>query len=297
MSDVTLLDEGPSREGGSGTVRSMISQLTALLEGGPGENPREEAEWILVDVLGVTRAQLNLRGGLELNHGEAEQAWVLAARRVRGIPLQLVLGSWDFYGLRLAMRDGVFIPRPETEVLVEKVLELGGKSAGLRVLDLGTGTGAIPLAIKSQRPGWTMVACDKNLKAVELARRNAGDLGLEVTILHHDFTVPFAATDPFDIVVSNPPYIPQDQLETLDAQVAEYDPHTALFGGTDGLEAIRLVIRRSGELLPAGGHLLMEMAIDQGPAITELLEMSGFETLRIVKDLAGLPRVIHGRRR
>lgn len=208
-------------------------------------------------------------------------------RRARGEPVAYILGRKEFYGLELSVNPAVLVPRPETELLVELALQHEFSS----VVDLGTGSGAIALALKRHRPAARVVAVEASAAALMVARRNAAALGLGVEFAHGRWLEPFPGQR-FDLIVSNPPYVAAG-----DPHLAElaYEPQSALVSGADGLDAIREIATAAPARLRQGGWLLLEHGMGQDGAVRALLEKPGLEELTTWPDLAGIPRVTGGR--
>ncbi len=250
-----------------------------------------DADLLLLAARGVDAAALHAsRSWLPAHDTDALPLDVLAIyrsfleRRLAGEPLAYIVGGKEFYGLPLMVDARVLVPRPDTETLVDWTLELYPDAAApaCRLLDLGTGSGAIALALKHMRPSWTIDAVDASSAALAVAAANADRLQLPLTLLHGPWFAPVQAR--YDCIVSNPPY------------VAEADPHlpalmhepmSALTSGPDGLNDIRLIVAGAPAHLLPGGHLLLEHGHDQGPAVQVLLAAAGFETLPSRHDLAG----------
>jgi release factor glutamine methyltransferase len=209
------------------------------------------------------------------------------ARRMRGEPVAYILGRKEFYSLDLLVTPDVLIPRPETELLVERSLEREPRS----VLDLGTGSGAIALALKRHLPRARIVAVDASRAALEVARGNARRLGLAVEFLEGRWFEP--VTGRFDLVVANPPYVAEGDPHLADLG---FEPRAALVAGADGLDAIRDICHRAPEHLEPGGWLLVEHGVGQAQAVRGLFARAGLEALETWPDLAGIPRVTGGRR-
>jgi release factor glutamine methyltransferase len=209
-------------------------------------------------------------------------------RRRSGEPVAYILGRQEFYGLRLAVNPAVLIPRPETELLVELALQRDFTSA----VDLGTGCGALALAIKMHRPGARVVAVEASAAALEVAKRNGVALGMDIEWRHGRWFAPLAG-ERFDLIASNPPYVAAG-----DPHLAElrFEPASALVSGADGLDAIREIVAAAPAHLVDGGWLLLEHGIGQDGAVRELLERAGLEEVRTWPDLAGIPRVSGAKR-
>lgn len=220
---------------------------------------------------------------------EVEDAFLGFARRRRaGEPVAYILGRREFYSLELSVNPAVLIPRPETELLVDLALERRPAS----VLDLGTGSGAVALAIKRHLPGARVVAVDSSAAALAVARRNAVKLNLEVEFRHGRWFEPVAG-ERFDLVVSNPPYVAEGDPHLPDLR---HEPAAALVSGPDGLDAIREITSAAGLFLEPAGWLLLEHGQGQDPAVGDLLERGGLESVHTWPDLAGIGRVSGGKR-
>ena len=238
-----------------------------------------------------------------LGHGEtildAQQSaeWqTLSARRARGEPLAYLVGRKEFHGLMLEVDPRVLVPRPDTEVLVDWALEIlqSGRSteSPARVVDLGTGSAAVALAIKAACPPASVFASDQSREALDVARLNAVRLGLEIDLRHGSWWAPWQGHS-FRVAVSNPPYLADDDPH-LDALAEE--PAGALVAGCDGLAALREIVASAADHLEPGGWLLLEHGFEQAPAVTELLVAAGFSSVETRQDLGGRERCSGGRR-
>ena len=226
---------------------------------------------------------------------EARSAFaVLAARRARGEPMAYILGEREFYGLELRVTPAVLIPRPETELLVERALERIPENAASRVLDLGTGSGAIAIALAKARPRAQLTAVDVDYAALGVARENARRHGVEVRFFCGDWYGPLAA-ETFDLIVSNPPYVAEGDPHLALGDV-RFEPRRALLGGADGLDCIRAVIAGAKRHLRSGAWLLFEHGYDQAEACRALLQGEGYAAAQTWPDLAGIARVSGARR-
>ncbi len=240
-----------------------------LAERGIG-NARREAEWIFAEALGLSRIELYTRFDMPLDDAEVERLRALVMRRGRREPLAYVLGTQDFMGLRLMVGPGVLVPRPETEELVEAVVkELPIGPA--RVLDVGTGSGAIALALKRARPDCEVEGVDRSEAALAFARRNAEALGLSVAFVHGHLG---QGRSGYQVVVANLPYIAEAERAECDPELA-FEPAEALFAGADGLALIRELVADARRLLVPGGTLWLEHGWRQGPAIAALCRGHG----------------------
>lgn len=252
-----------------------------------------DAPVLLAHALGVSRTWLVAHPDDALAPDDAAAFAVLAERRRGGEPVAYLTGRREFFGLSLAVSPAVLIPRPETETLVEFALARFAAATPLRVLDLGTGSGAIALAIAHSRPRASVLASDLSSVALEVARGNAGGLGLSnVEFVVSDWFEGIAA-GPFDIVVSNPPYIEaaDPHLEQGDLR---FEPRSALTPGTDGLAALRHIVAAAPCHLAAGGTLAVEHGYDQAAAVAAMLVAAGFVEVAATRDLAGIVRVSAG---
>jgi len=254
------------------------------------ESPRLDAELLLGDVLKLNRVGLYLHFDRPLNADELTAYRALVKRRAAREPLAYIRGHCEFWSLSLQVSPAVLIPRPDTEVLVEEALKLLPQAG--RVLDIGTGSGAIAIAIAHERPQADVAAIDISAAALKVAEANALDNGVQVH---------FAAGDldrleggPFDLLVSNPPYIAEKERATLMPEVGRFEPHQALFSGADGLAAIRRIVAQAPALLADNGWLLLEVGYDQAVAVRDLLAAAGLTQLFIRDDYAGIPRVVGG---
>jgi release factor glutamine methyltransferase len=246
-----------------------------------------EARLLLAAATGFSEASVLAHPERVLT-AEIEKAFAqMAARRAAGEPVAYILGHKEFYGLELAVNPAVLIPRPETELLVDLALAREPKS----VLDVGTGSGAIALAIKRHRPQVRVVATDASAAALEVARRNAVRFNLEIELRHGRWFEPVAG-ERFEAIISNPPYvvIGDPHLAAL-----PYEPRIALLGGADGLDGFRVLAREAPAHLLPGGWLLVEHGEGQHEAVRGLLEAAGLETTASWPDLAGIPRVSGGK--
>ena len=248
---------------------------------------RREARLILAAVTGSSEASVLAHPEKPLLEKERSQFLEMAARRAAGEPVAYILGHKEFYGLELAVDPAVLIPRPETELLVDLALARNPQS----VLDIGTGSGAIALAIKRHRPEVRVVATDASAEALEVARRNAVRFNLDVELRHGRWFEPVAG-ERFEAIISNPPYVVvgDPHLAAL-----PYEPRIALLGGADGLDGFRVLAREAPAHLLPGGWLLVEHGEGQHEAVRGLLEAAGLETTASWPDLAGIPRVSGGK--
>lgn len=255
-----------------------------------------DAQVLLAHVLNVDRAWLIAHATESLSPADGERFFALVQRRRDGLPVAYLTGRREFWGLSLTVDRSVLIPRPETEALVECALRHLPAARPLRVADLGTGCGAIALAIASERPCAEVLGTDRSPAALALAAANAERLRIaNVRWLESDWyaAIPIAQAR-FDLIASNPPYVATDDAHLYEGDV-RFEPRTALDAGVDGLAALRIVIRGARERLAANGTLVVEHGHDQSAEVRDLLRETGFADLESLRDLAGHPRVACGR--
>ena len=274
-------------------VLPSASQARALLAWAERElksvsdSARLDAELLLAASAGIARAALIAHPERFVGETEARRLAAAVARRSRGEPLAYITGRREFYSIDLAVDASVLVPRPETELLVEHAL-VSLPAGKPRVLDLGTGSGAIALAIKRERPGCEVTGVDVSAAAIQVARANAARLGLDVRFLESDWFAALAG-ERFDAIVANPPYVAS--ADPAFAALA-HEPRGALDGGPDGLDAYRKIFVRAGAHLETRGVLLVEHGADQRDLLTAMAPTAGFRVAAIVDDLAGLPRLL-----
>jgi release factor glutamine methyltransferase len=260
-----------------------------------------EAELLFTEILHCDRQSLYLDKNIPWGKDQSRLVSAVLKRRLSGEPLQYILGKADFMGLEFRVSSGVLIPRPETEILVEAVIKLirglKAQGRGARVLDLGTGSGCIAVALKKFIPGIEAAAVDISEKALQTARENAFRHRVDIRFVSGDL---FAGLKPredlYDLIVSNPPYIPADEIDTLALEVRR-EPRASLDGGKDGLDFYRRIISGSPRYLKPGGVLVFEIGFGQEEAIKNIFLKSGFfEIIDIIKDYNQINRVIIGRK-
>jgi release factor glutamine methyltransferase len=281
------------------TIRALIAEAEQVLAKGPHpERARRDAETLLLHVFPRrNRAWLIAHNDETLPDDQAAHFAALIVRRSSGEPIQYILGEAEFYSLPFLVTPNVLIPRPETEHLVEKVIQLAPLFSKPRVVDVGTGSGAIAIAVAHEWPGAAITATDISAPALALAARNAERLGFanRIRFLQSDLLAAIAH-ERFDIVVSNPPYVPATDRDSLSVEVREHEPALALFAGDDGLDIYRRLIPDAFAVLEPGGHLLMEIGYGQSASVAMLLKGAGFEKIEFVPDLQGIARVACGQR-
>lgn len=271
-------------------IREGTERLQARARG----DARLDAETLMMHVLGRNKAYLYAHPEVELACGELNRYQEALQRRAAGEPLQYITGHQEFWGLDLLVTPAVLVPRRETEHAVEAALELLREIKSPRVIDVGTGSGCIALALASELPGASLNAVDISNDALEVARKNAKRLNLldRVAFSQSDLLGSYLnGALAFDMVVSNPPYVGNSEADKLQVEVREHEPHQALFGGgVEGLDIYRRLIPQAARVLKPGGWLVMEIGYTQEQAIRDLLK--DWKDVRCVPDLRGIPRVV-----
>ncbi len=258
-------------------------------------SPRMNAELLAMFVLGCDRAYLYAHGDRALTREELARYDDALGERARGVPAQYITGHQEFWGMDLIVSPAVLIPRPETEHVIETVLELARDRVPHRMVDVGTGSGCIALALAQEFPKAEIHATDISPQALEIARANAARHQLQQRIQFHQADLLAGLEESaFDYVVSNPPYIGDWEADSVEAQVRRFEPHQALFAGPSGLEVFARLIPQARKVLQSGGWLVMEMGQPSRDRVCELLK--GWEEIRVVNDLQGIARVIAARR-
>lgn len=283
------------------TVREAISDIANALEAAQVNEPDVEARWIASHLLGTSLSQLQLNARDEFPSDLHEQVRTVLERRKTHEPLQHILGTVSFCGIELEVSPAALIPRPETELLAECAWSWLNErpSEPLRVLDVGTGTGCLAIAISQFAPQTSVCAVDISLAALELARRNAAKAGVSdhVDIRQSDLFAAVEDETPFDLIVSNPPYIPRDEMQSLQIEVREYDPELALVGGADGLDFYRLFAEQAENHLATGGRLMCEFGDGQEADLADMFGTSPWICEGIRNDLSDRPRFFIARHR
>ena len=291
-------------------LANLLFEATAHLAAHGIQNPRLDAEVLLIHTLGISKTALYTRLHTSLDTSYCTAFWQQIARRVKREPLQYITGIQEFWSLDFCVDHHVLIPRPETELVVEVGLELLGAPYSpqqpIHILDLGTGSGCITIALATQLPQAQFWAGDVSCDALAVARENAQRHGVDdrITFIQTDMADITDMHDSlesmrsnFDLIVTNPPYITQPELTTLQPEVRDWEPHLALDGGQDGLDFYRCLLQNCPMLLRLGGWLIMEIGHDQSETIRRLAEAQPTLTSCSVKrDYAGLPRVVSAQR-
>lgn len=274
------------------SVAQCLKKAELLFE--HSDSARRDAEVLLCHALGKPRVYLFTWPDKDLNDTELVQFESSLARRQRGEPVAYILGEKEFWSLSLKVNPSTLIPRPDTELLVETALELLPESAR-SLIDLGTGTGAIALALGTERPEWSLLALDKSAEAAALAEENRQALKLEnVKVLQSDWFEQVQSTG-FHAVISNPPYIDPDD-EHLSQGDVRFEPHSALISESEGLSDIQHIVVEAWPRLLEGGWLMLEHGYQQAPRVQELMALQGYGDIHTRKDIAGQPRITLGKK-
>ena len=277
------------------TRRETVDRLTARLVPLYGEREaRAIARNAIAELAGLPLSALLTDPGAEL---AAEGLAEAEAQLIAGKPLQYVVGHTEFCGHRFAVREGVLIPRPETEELVDRILR--SERGSRRMLDVGTGSGCIAASLALALPEAEVFAADISDEALAVAAENFRTLDARVTLRKADALNGLAEVFPerFDVIVSNPPYVTTAEMETLDPSVRDYEPHLALWGGDDGLDFYRAIVRNFTPALNPGGWLCFEFGMGQDAAVCDLLRRAGYEIAELKKDTADITRAVLARKR
>ena len=282
-------------------IRDALKRGCEVLEGAGSESPRLDAQVLLLAVLREERTVLVSHPEWELASQEEQLYNQYISERALGKPVSYITGMKEFMGLEFAVNEAVLIPRPETELLVEEAVRvLNGKA--MRVLDLCTGSGAIAVSIRHFVPQAEVTATDLSEEALKVAWENAERLTAGgIRFLQGDLFEAFSnlqspGSGLFNLIVSNPPYIPAKVIDGLMPDVKDFEPRLALDGGTDGLDIYRRLIPQAAEHLAPGGVLLLEIGFDQGETVPDLCRQAGLGNIAVLKDLAGLDRVVRAER-
>lgn len=272
--------------------QALAEAVTALQSS--SDSALLDAEILLAHCLNQSRSSLRARPLQDLRDDQLNEFRAFIARRQEHVPIAYLIGRKEFWSLDLEVNEHTLVPRPETELIVETVLELyPATNESLRVLDLGTGSGAIALALQSERPSWDISAVDISESALVVASKNAQRLGLTRISFYSGNWFTALPAGEFDLVVSNPPYLSEAEWPAYAASLTN-EPREALVSGHDGLDAIRHIVSEARWRIRPGGYLLIEHGFAQGAAVCALLELSGCTNVRTLTDLAGLGRVSLG---
>lgn len=275
------------------TVLKVLQWTAGYLQEQGVEGARLDAELLLTEVLQLDRVGLYVNYDRPLEEAELAAYRQLVSRRARREPVAYILGRSEFWSLPLKVRPDVLIPRPDTEVLVEEALQRACSES--RILDVGTGSGAIVIALAHELPNARLVAIDLSEAALAVAQENAHSNSVAERISFQHGDLQDLPSGPFELIVSNPPYIPQGDLASLQPEVRDYEPQLALAGGNDGLDCYRTLVAQAQKCLSAGGWMLLEVGLGQAEAVQQLLIEAGLIEVFCRNDYAGVARVVGGR--
>jgi release factor glutamine methyltransferase len=281
------------------TIGRLLTWTANYLKRRGSESPRLDAEVMLAQVLSWQRVQLYTHFGEEVGIEPRAEFRELVRRRAEGAPVAYLVGHKEFYSLPFEVTSAVLIPRPDSEFTVVEFLDQTRDLPTVRAVDVGTGSGCLAIASVRQHPGAHFIAIDISPAALEVAQRNAVALNVadRIDFRLGDLLDPVADLGPFDVILSNPPYIPTSEIEHLERGVRDYEPHTALDGGPDGLAVVTRLIEQSPQHLKPGGHLILEIGDDQEKPVRSLIDRQADLTLAAtVYDLNKHPRVVRATR-
>jgi len=268
--------------------KEILAWTTDFFKSKEIENPRLNAELIISSVLKLNRMDLYLQFDRILSLSERNRIKKLILKRATGEPLQYVLGECDFYGFRIFVNENVLIPRPETELLVERILKDNSRLAS--ILEIGTGSGAIAIVLKKNFPEAEITATDISEKALAVAKQNSENNETEITFLKSDIFSELS--EKFEIIVSNPPYISAVEFENLPPEIKEFEPKNALFAAENGLYFYRKFLAKAENHLQPNGTIYLEIGSEQAAEITIIAHENGFENVKVFQDLNGFDRIL-----
>ena len=279
------------------TVLEAIKLSTDYLEKKSVESPRANAEILLAEVLNCKRLELYLSFDKPLKEDELNRYREFIRKRGLRIPLQYIIGYVEFFGLKLTVNANVLIPRPETELLVEKIVNDYSNSESIRILDIGSGSGNISIAISKNIKNSNVLGIDINEKALEVAKQNAENNLVQDNIEFMKFDIKaddITKLGKFDIIVSNPPYVSSSDYQNLEPELKDYEPTEALTDNSDGISFYKKIISSSKVLLNNDGKIYFEIGQDQHKEIFNLMQETDFCEIKIIKDYSGIERIICG---
>ena len=258
------------------------------------DSPQADADWLMADLLSCSRSELPLFTDTALSADQQTRLATRVERRVRREPLHHILGTAHFFGYEFQVTDEVLIPRPETERLVELAVAFLKSLPHPSVHDLGTGSGCVAISLAKRCPKANVIASDLSEAALGLAKRNADELGAlgQVAFRQADGLDALAKGEQIDLILSNPPYIPSDEIETLQPEVRDHDPRLALDGGPDGLRFYRMLVEEGRSRLNRGGRLMAEFGDGQEQSVAKLFREANWLDVEIADDLSGRPRIV-----
>ena len=283
------------------TIAAALAWTRQRLEQGGIDDLRLESRLLVARALGVSPEYVFGYPERTLDDVARRNLSDIVTRRANREPMAYITGEREFWSLPIAVTPDTLIPRPDSETLIEAVLSVFPESSGReQLLDLGTGSGCLLLSVLHERPHWTGTGTDRSEAALAVAAGNALTLGLaeRCDFIRHDWTnASVVELEPkgFDLVIANPPYIPDGDRVSLDADVVEYEPHSALFAGEEGLDAYRIIVPQVAAALRTGGWIFLEIGRGQAAAVSAMLAEHGYSSIGERKDLSGIPRCVFGR--
>ncbi len=293
-----MTEPTPSADDDVWTVNRILQWTTGFLEQKGVESARLESELLLAHARNCQRIRLYTDLDVALTDDERTRMRELVKQRAQRVPLAYITGRREFYGRDFRVGPGVLVPRPETETLVDRCLERIDKTRPAKVCEVGFGSGCVAITLACQRPNLTVVASDTSPDAMKFATLNAGEhkVAERVQLVSGDGFEPIRAVMPerFDGIVSNPPYVREDEMAGLQPEVAQHEPREALVSGEDGLVLIRRLVAEAPELLVPGGWMALEMDPAQCEGVAEMFRQAGFEAVETIKDLSGNDRIVEG---
>lgn len=278
-------------------LNALLKESTEQLAKAGVPNARLDARLLLCHALGITYERLVADGDCEIALKERNKVRVLIARRAGREPVSHILGRREFWGMDFAVTSATLDPRPDSETLIEAVLKLYGRTTPATILDLGTGTGCLLVALLKEFPEAEGVGGDISMPTIKVARQNIAAHRLEkrAQIVRSNWGGDISGV--FDLIVSNPPYIPESDIASLEPEVREYEPHLALVGmDADGLGCYREILREMPRLLNAGGYIIFECGMGQAGALKRMMQKAGLKEIELWKDLSGIDRCVSGRK-
>lgn len=266
-----------------------------LIESGKIDTPELDADLIIMRVLNISREEMLLRD-TAVSDAAAIEVNAYINRRLKGMPVQYIVGKTEFMSLEFEVNKNVLIPRQDTEILVEAVINAHRDTAAPNILDIGAGSGCVGISLARYIPGSTVTELDISQKALDVAKRNAerNKVTRQLSFVCRDITQikPDEFSGRFDCIVSNPPYIPTDDILNLQTEVVDYEPIDALDGGDDGLDFYRVITEKTAP--KQGGIMAFEVGVNQADAVANMMYLKGYRNIRIIPDLSGIDRVVIG---
>jgi len=276
------------------SIKEILEWTTRYFSDKRIDSPRIEAEVLLASVLKKDRVYLYGNYDSPVNRIEREEYRQLIKRRVNGEPTAYITGYKEFMSLKFIVNPGVLIPRPDTEIMVEKVIEIIGQKKGIKICDVGTGSGAIAVSLSHYMPEVEIIATDLSESALKTARSNAALHGVEIMFFQGDLLTPVLREGPFDVITANLPYISPNEYAKLDKEVKCFEPVDALIAAGDGLDIYRRLLPQALKVMGPGAYLLIEIAYNQGKKALEMA--ASFRDVKIIKDMAGRDRILIARK-